>query len=146
MIKTYRGLMVQNEQTKIRLGTPQGKIGYKIKKFQIIPEKPFASGDKEMVMKLYKTEQSSVDADINFGDSSLLAAATYSDSDGSSVPVTQTTETIIFDSEVFNQDIFVTYVEFNASLSGNYYLELEQIKLSEQEALVSIVKNLRTEQ
>ena len=87
-----------------------------------------------------------MDGVVDFGNSSLLGAATYSDIDGSSAPVTQTNETIIFDNEIFNQDIFVTYVEKNGSQSGNYYLELEQIKLSEQEALVSIVKNLRIEQ
>ena len=38
------------------------------------------------------------------------------------------------------------YLQEISSRPNNYYIELEQIKLDENKALVAIVKNLRTEQ
>ena len=35
-IKTFRGLIANDTQVRIRLGTNQGLIGYKIKKFEFL--------------------------------------------------------------------------------------------------------------
>ena len=145
-IISYRGLLANGGQDTINLHTNDGKTGYKVIKFQVIPENPFAAADKELVMKIYKIEQTTIDGVVNFSKNILLAVAIYSDSDGSAAPVTQSSDVVIFDNEIFNQDIYVTYVDKHGSQSGNYYIELEQVDLTEDQALVAIVKNLRNEQ
>ena len=145
-IISYRGLLATGGQATINLHTNDGKTGYKVIKFQVIPENPFAAADKELVMKIYKIEQTTIDGVVNFSENILLAVAIYSDSDGSAAPVTQSSDVVIFDNEIFNQDIYVTYVDKHGSQSGNYYIELEQVDLTEDQALVAIVKNLRNEQ
>ena len=145
-IISYRGLLATGGQDTINLHTNDGKTGYKVIKFQVIPENPFAAADKELVMKIYKIEQTTIDGVVNFSENILLAVAIYSDSDGSAAPVTQSSDVVIFDNEIFNQDIYVTYVDKHGSQSGNYYIELEQVDLTEDQALVAIVKNLRNEQ
>ena len=145
-IISYRGLLATGGQDTINLHTNDGKTGYKVIKFQVIPENPFAAADKELVMKIYKIEQTTIDGVVNFSENILLAVAIYSDSDGSAAPVTQSSDAVIFDNEIFNQDIYVTCVDKHGSQSGNYYIELEQVDLTEDQALVAIVKNLRNEQ
>jgi hypothetical protein len=142
-IKTFRGLMATDTQDTIVLHTNDGSTGYRIVKFQVIPENPFAAADKELVFKIYKIPQTAQDGVISFSDQTLLATAIYSDSDGSAAPVTQTTDSVIFDNEIFNQDIYVTYVDKHGSQSANYYIELEQIKLSLDENTVATLKDLR---
>ena len=143
---SYRGLLANGGQDTINLHTNDGKTVYKVIIFQVIPENPFAAADKELVMKIYKIEQTTIDGVVNFSENILLAVAIYSDSDGSAAPVTQSSDVVIFDNEIFNQDIYVTYVDKHGSQSGNYYIELEQVDLTEDQALVAIVKNLRNEQ
>ena len=142
-IKTFRALMATDTQDTIVLHTNDGSTGYRIVKLQVIPENPFAAADKELVFKIYKIPQTAQDGVINFSDQTLLATAIYSDSDGSAAPVTQTTDSVIFDNEIFNQDIYVTYVDKHGSQSANYYIELEQIKLSLDENTVATLKDIR---
>jgi hypothetical protein len=142
-IKTFRALMATDTQDTIVLHTNDGSTGYRIVKLQVIPENPFAAADKELVFKIYKIPQTAQDGVINFSDNTLLATAIYSDSDGSAAPVTQTTDSVIFDNEIFNQDIYVTYVDKHGSQSANYYIELEQIKLSLDENTVATLKDIR---
>jgi hypothetical protein len=141
MIKSYRGLLVDGGQDTIPLHTTDGKTGYRITKFQIINSEP---GDFHMehTVKIYKTEQLTVDNTVNFSDNSLLAAAFLV----GNANEYSTGEFIIFDKEIFNQDIYVTHMDTTGANLCNYYIELEQIKLSEVEALVAIVKDLREEQ
>ena len=144
MIKSYRGLMAKDSQDRIYLATNTGRTGYRITKFQIMPENPYAAADKELIFKVWTQKQTSIDGVINFGDQTLIAAATYSDSDGSAAPVTQYSESVIFDNEVINQDIYVTYVDKHGSQSGNYYIELETVELSDTQAAQTTLKALRT--
>jgi len=143
MIKTYRGKLEDGDQAQIRLSTPQGKIGYKIKKFELMPPSPGAAG-QESVVKIFRREQTAVDGLVDFDDSTLLAAAFGSTMTGEPSVHPQTLS-VIFDSAIINQDIFVTHSEVNGSVACNYYVELEQVKLTEEEALVEIVKNLRAQ-
>jgi hypothetical protein len=146
MIKSYRGLLDDEGQDRIRLGTPNGKMGYRIGKFEVISKTPGATAD-ESVLKIYKLKQTAVDATIDFSDSTLIGCGYWSGATSSGSPATMN---IIFENEVFNQDIYITHKNASGATPGdtacNYYLEMEQVKLTEQEALVSIVKNLRTEQ
>ena len=142
MIKSYRGQLPDGSQDRIRLSTPNGKTGHRIVKFQILPATP-GDAAAEHCVKIYKNEQSSVDDNVNFGDNTLLGAAVYAAASSTSYPQVQTS--VIFDAEIFNQDIYVTQKDTQGG-SCNYYIELEQIPLTETEALVSIIKNLRIEQ
>jgi len=143
MIKTFRGLIADGIQDTIVLHTNDGTTGYRIKKFQIITQDP-GIGQCEHVVKIYKVSQTiqgrSVDGSIDFSDNTLLAVAEYAEnSNGWQSGV----HAIIFDSEVFNQDIYVTGIDVNASFSANYYLELEQVKLALDESTVATLKDLR---
>ena len=140
MIKTFRGLLADGAQDRIRLQTIKGKVGYKIVKFQIIQDEP-GEQHAEHVVKIYKTEQSTIDNTVNFTDSDLLGVAYYQDHNEqhyvSSVD-------IIFDSEIFNQDIFITLADTEGSQPCNYYLELEVIPLDDAGAEYTTLKDLRS--
>jgi len=144
MIKSYRGKLENDSTATINLHTNNGKTGYTIKKFQLIGEAPGLSGSIETVCKIYSVPQTSVDGLINFNDETLLAVAMFSSSSDSFTSY----DSIIFDNVKFNQDIYVTYTDEQgaANNAGNYYIELEQVSLTEDQALVAIVKNLRNEQ
>jgi len=140
MIKTFRGQLAASAQDRIRLQTIKGKVGYRIVKFQIMPDHPFTD-TVEHVMKIYKTSQSTIDGVVNFTDSDLLGVATLTetaDLDQAGYGV------IIFDREIFNQDIYITNVEPTNSEPGNYYIELEIIPLDDAGAEYTTVKDMRT--
>jgi len=141
MIKTFRGLLADGGQERIRLSTIKGKVGYKIAKFKLMGTTP-GVGNYEHIVKIWKTEQTSIDGTIDFTDSDLLAAG-YLEGDSSR---TQTDGMmIIFDNEIFNQDIYVTHEDVHTvSFPCNYYIELEVIPLDDMGAEYTTVKDLRT--
>jgi len=145
MIKSFRGLMLDGGQDTIRLGTNQGLIGYRIKKFQIMPSLPTSGGHKEHVVQIWKVYQTTVptvaaDVIVDFSNGLLLGAAWSLNSDS---PAYATTQDVIFDSEVFNQDIYVTHTDTDGTDTVNYYIELEQVKLDVNEAAVATLKDMR---
>jgi len=144
MIKSYRGLMNDDTQVKIPLATSDGKTGYRIVKFAIMA-KEAGTTEYEHIVKIYKGKQATVTGEVDFSDDQLIGAAYL---EGNSGEHYSDQQTVVFDSEYFNQDIFVTHADVKADpgKDANFYIELEQVKLSEVEALVAIVKNLRTEQ
>ena len=138
MIKTFRGLLADGEQDKIRLSTKKGKIGYKIVKFQIIANQP---GDSHMehTMKLFKVFQLTINNTIDFSDGNLLGAAfLVGNANEYSVG-----DIIIFEQEIFNQDIYITHEDSGGSNSCNYYLELEAMVLTDNAASVSTLRDIR---
>jgi len=140
MIKTFRGMLADGDQTIIRLSTNRGMTGYRIKKFQVLPGTPGVA-DVEWVTKIFKVKQATVTGDVDFSGSSLLGAAFISDAN--SIAYTGY-ETIIFDTEIVNQDIFLTMFEISSTGSDcNYYLELEQLSLDLSEATVATLKDMR---
>jgi len=142
MIKTFKALIADGGQDTIRLSSKSGLIGYKIVKFQLIPNKPGALA-AEHVVQIFKVYQDPtlISNEIDFTNQTLLAAGYVSNAtSGDSSPPRQT---ILFDNEVFNQDIFVTHKIQNGSGSVNYYIELEQIKLDVNEAAVATLKDMR---
>jgi len=144
MIKSYRGKLENDQSAVLNLHTNDGRTGYTIKKFQLIGEAPGLSGTIETVCKIYSVQPTGIDGLIDFNDPTLLGVAMWSSSSDSF----NSYQSIIFDNEVFNQDIYVTYTDEQGASNnaGNYYIELEQIDLTEHQALVAIVKDLREEQ
>jgi len=138
-ILSYKGLIQDGEQETILLSTKKGEVGYRIHKFQCMQD---GFGNSEMVIKIFKESQSSINNVIDFSDNRLLAACMISGS--SSGEVNQSMPpTVIFDQEIFNQDIFITAAVSNSADPTNYYLELEVIKLDESQAMVATLKDIR---
>jgi len=140
MIKTFRGLLASGGQDQIRLQTIKGKVGYKITKFQLLFDNPGAQS-VENVVKIFKTEQTTIDSVINFTDSDLIAAAFLSGSTSATYPEDLT---IIFDTEMFNQDIYITQSDLAGSQACNYYIELEVIPLDDAGAEYTTLKDMRS--
>ena len=138
---SYRGTIPVGEQERIRLKTNNGKIGYKITKFQIMSTTPGASA-YEYVAQVFATDQTgSITGDVNFTNSDLLAAVYYQDS--SSAGDNQA-DTIIFDNVKFNQDIFITLADITTNtVPGNYYIELEAMTLTDIEATMLTLQSIR---
>jgi len=141
MIKTFRGLLSHGAQDTILLHTNDGSMGYRIVKFQVIANVP-GTTSHETVTKIYKVSQTGVDGIIDFNDNTLVGAAFAT----ALVSGFTYENVILFDSEIFNQDIYVT----NDDVSGNttkmnYYIELEQIKLDLNENTVATLKDIRNE-
>ena len=139
-IKTFRGLLADQTQQRIRLSTKKGKVGYRIVKFQILPNAP-GTIPFESVVKVFKNEQTTLSGTIDFSDGNLLAAAYGMGNQGSDN--TDNLFDIIFEQEIFNQDIFVTNYDVDTGMGQNYYLELEVINLSSNSAEYTTLKDVR---
>jgi len=140
-IKTFRGLIPDNDIDTIVLHTNDGSVGYRIVKFQAFSTTP-GSVEVANVLKIYSTPQTTVDGAVDFNDQTLLAAIDFRQNDNEAYGITG--ETIVFDHMIFNQDIYVT----NTSSGGgaaplNYYIELEQVKLALDENTVATLKDIR---
>ena len=138
---SYRGSIIDGETEEINLKTIQGKVGYKIKKFQIIATDVLGA-QADMQAQVTKTSDGA-GATINFTNADLLAVATYKTEPNASQTAQGTT--IIFDNEMFNQNIFITAIDGGTSNQNiNYYIELEAMSISDLEATMLTLKNLRT--
>jgi len=142
MIKTFRGLLADGGQDRIRLSTIKGKVGYRIVKFQVLSETPSTTVN-ESTVKIFKNKQSSITSTINFTDTDLLAALYHKGSNVPSQP--ESPVIVIFDNQTINQDIYITHEDAEASaINMNYYIELEAIPLDDKGAEYMTVKDLRT--
>ena len=145
-IITFRGQLPIGVQEKLHLSTNDGLTGYRIKKFQVISSLPGASGQSvEYVAKIYTTDQTgNISAGVDFSDTDLLAAIHHQDQHASDNPASTT---IIFDKEMFNQDIYLYITDADGdTVPANFYVELEQFKININEATVTTLKNLRSNQ
>lgn len=137
--RSFRAKMANDTIDTISLHTNNGSQGYKIKKFQVVGERPGIAGSAESVFKIYSVPQTTVDGLVDFSDQTLLAVGMWSSSSDS----WQSYTTIVFDNMVFNQDIYVTFTDEQGNISGNYYLELELVKLDINENTVATLKDIR---
>ena len=139
VVKTYRGLLADGGQDRIRLQTLRGKVGYRIIKFELLPNNP-STETPESVVKIYKAEQTTVTSVIDFSDNTMLAAGYYS---GNWTPNYPQDLSVIFDNEIFNQDIYITHKNDSEAKSVNYYIELEVIPLTDHGAEFTTLKDMR---
>jgi len=143
MIKTFRGKLADGGEDRIRLSTIQGKVGYKMIKFQLFPNLP-GTASSESTCSIYKKAQTSIStstATVDFSDGELLAASFFAINAGA--PSNPMSKTTIFDREIFNQDIFISHTNTDGSEDINYYFELEVISLSEGGAEYTTLKDIR---
>jgi len=142
MIKSFRGKLDHGKVETINLHTNDGKIGYRIVKFQLMPVD--ANENTEHVLKVYSTipEPFTATDVVDFSDQTLLAVGMY----WSSTSVTAVHESVVvFDSVIFNQDIFVTCDDEASSRPMNYHIELEQMSLDLNEATVATLQSIRSD-
>jgi len=141
-IKTFRGLIADGAIDTIVLHTNDGSIGYRVIKFQLFPHR-IGAANAESVVKIFKTPQTGVPTStVDFSEQTLLAAAAIGNSTSSNIYPPGLT--VIFDGEIFNQDIYVTHQEEQSgNESVNYYIELEQINLDLNENTVATLKDIR---
>jgi len=138
-IVSFRGKIANDSVDTIVLHTTDGSMGYRIVKFQIISASP-GTDNEEAIVQIFKTPQTTPSTEIDFSDQTLLACAF---SAASSNAYYAGEDNIIFDSEVFNQDIYVTYKSQLGSTAFNYYIELEQMPLDLNENTVATLKDIR---
>ena len=138
-IKTFRGLIADGVQDTVVLHTNDGSTGYRIVNFQIFPNEP-GEQHSEHTVKLYKKSQTTINNTVDFSDNTLLGAAYYQDAHTKDYPASVV---IVFEVEIFNQDIYITAVDTEGSQPINYYLELEQVKLNLSENTVATLKDIR---
>jgi len=139
-IKSFRGKILDGNQDTIVLHTNTGSTGYRIVKFQVLPTNTTA-GTNEAMVSIFKISQTSAPQDVDFSDNTLLGAAFYLRDQAT---VASTSQTIVFDGEIFNQDIYVNYSDAQGSTGEiNYYIELEQIPLDLNQNTVATLKDIR---
>jgi hypothetical protein len=147
--KTFRGLIADRTQDTIPLSTNNGSTGYRIKKFILFPQfigSSTAGSEYESLVNIYKTPQTTLTGiSSDFSNPTLVGAATYfSEVSGSPAYIIGSNTDVVFDNEVFNQDIYIVHENFHGDNAAiNYYIELEQIKLSLDENTVATLKDIR---
>jgi hypothetical protein len=142
-ILSFRGRIAPGLQERIHLATNDGSKGYRIRKFQIISETPWA-GNAEFVAQAFSTDQTgSITSEVDFNKSDLLGVSCFAQSN--EWGGTQPDDSIIFDNEIVNQDIYITLTDVLGGTKGaNFYIELEEYKLSLPESTYATIKNIRS--
>ena len=140
-IISFRGLIADGGQDTIPIQTIRGLIGYKVVKFQLMPNEP-GEAHQEHTVKIYKIPQTVINNTVDFADNTLLGTAYYHEGDS---PANPASFQVIFDNEIFNQDIYVTASDVVGATPINYYIELEQMDLNLDEATVATLKDIRNQ-
>ncbi len=150
-MRSFRGMIPDEGQDTIHLHTRDGSMGYRIVKFEIMTNVPHTAGtDTEHIVMVWKVQRadadltSTVTSQPDFSNNQLLAVGlSLNDVTGSGHGLF---DSVIFDNEIFNQDIYVTHRDEGGSTHAcNYYMELEQIKLDLNENTVATLKDIRNE-
>jgi len=143
MIKTFRGLIADGAQDTIVLHTNDGSTGYRIVKFDIFPNRPGGTSHVESIVQIFKVPQTTLataNSIVDFSDQTLVAAAYLTDDvNNASGPL----QIVMFEQEIFNQDIYITHTDEAGSAKVNYYIELEQVRLDINANTVATLKDMR---
>ena len=124
-VHSFRGILADSEERKIRIQGPVGAIAWRVTKFQIITKAP-GTATLMHVVKIYRETQSSITGTVDFSDAELLGCAANQGLQAGNSDIQ-----IIFDNDIFVRNIFVSAKEIvGASGEVNYYIELEEVKVS----------------
>jgi len=139
-IVSFRGLLSDDSEDTIHLHTTDGSTGYRIVKFQLFPYKP-GTASQESVVSIWKESQATILTVVDFSNNRLLAAGYLLNH------VTATDNPaymdVVFDNEIFNQDIYISHNDVKGTEKVNYYIELEQMPLDLNENTVATLKDIR---
>jgi len=130
IIHSFRGLLVDGGQDKIRIQGAVGDIAWRIIKFEIFPNLP-GTGTNESTCMIWREPQDSVSvstATVDFSNDELLAAAFLSLNAGA--PSNPMNIITVFDNALFSRNIHITHTTTDGSVACNYYIELEEVKVS----------------
>jgi len=135
-IKTFRGKLDHQDIDEIRLRTNDGRVGYKIVKFELMAHQMGVAVDS--CVKIFKTTPGASTSVIDLEDMDLLAVganynATY-----------EIDHIVIFDNEIVNQNIFIQHHQSTGATAVNYYLELEQMILDGNESTMATLQSIRS--
>jgi len=121
-VHSYRGLIGDGKQQKIQIQGAVGAIAWRITKFQIFPQTTDTARDS--IVSIWRESQSGVSAGADFSNDELLAAALWYNS------TYETDDAVVFDNQLFVRNIWITHFESIGSAAINYYIELEEVKVS----------------
>jgi hypothetical protein len=119
---SFRGLLADGGQDKIRIEGATGQIAWRISKFQIMPESVAAT--RNSVLSIWREEQSSIVQGADFNNDELLAVAVWYNQ------LYETDDAVIFDNALFNRNIYIGHHNSEGTDPCNYYIELEEVKVS----------------
>jgi len=122
---SFRGLLANGDQDKIRIEGATGESAWRITKFSMLPGSP--DTNTESTVKIYRERQTSLVATIDLSEDELLAAGIFTQKDDSSNSVEHY---VIFDNALFVRNIYISTVGVSYAASINYYIELEEVKVS----------------
>jgi len=148
-IKTFKGLIQDRTQKKLRLSTNNGLTGYKIKKLVLFPQfigSSTAGSEYESLLNVYTVEQTTTTGiSTNYDNPTLIASATYfSEVSGSPAYIIGSNTDLVIDNKIVNQDLYIVHENFHGDNAAiNYYIELEQFKLDINQATVATLKDMR---
>ena len=125
-VHSFRGLLADGGQDEINLERQNVNLAYRIVKFELLPALPGTSSYED-VAKVYREEQSSITAAIDFTDPDLLAAA-YLEGNNANSSIDHLN--VIFDNVLFSRNIYVTHVDADTGASCNYYIEIEEVPVT----------------
>jgi len=133
--KSFRGILADGGIDKIYLAGDEPGDGYRIKRFDLMSTDYGTAGadSHSSVVKVFKIPQTTADELVDFSDSTLMAAATFE----RFTSVGTLTHSLFFDNEIVNQDIYLTHKDTQTGQSVNYYIELEQVKLTNGEQAIT---------
>jgi len=120
---SFRGLLLDGAQHKIRIQGSTGEIAWRITKFQLFPAS--TTDARDSLVKIWREEQSSVTGDADFNNDELLGAALSRNRDQD-----ESEDTVVFDNSLFVRNIYITHFESIGTVAMNYYIELEEVKVS----------------
>ena len=139
---SFRGTLPTGEEEVIRLATINGKKGYKVTEFKLMSTQP-GGHDYEYIGKIHnKLQAAAITTNVEFTDYTMVAVGYIKDDQTNEFPYS---ESIIFDNSVTNQDMFVHIVDkTGGSIPCNYYIELEEMALSDIETTKLTLQSIRT--
>jgi hypothetical protein len=128
-VHSYRGLLAEGDQRKIRVQGATGDRAWRITKLEIMHNFP-GTGDTESTVQVWREKQDSIStttATVDFGNDELLAAAYIHE--GATTDKANTNMMVIFDNALFVRNIYVSHTETSGTFKCNYYIELEEVKV-----------------
>ena len=148
-IKSFRGMMKEDQVETVHLHTNDGSTGYKIKSLRIMPVDTGGATNtaNEATVQVFTiskdaiTQAALTHASVDFSNQTMIGVAYFLRDQG---VVAITSETIIFDNVTFNQDLFLVYKDSqNNTIGMNWHMELEQVKLDLNQNTVATLKDIR---